>query len=98
MRTLAERLSWAREQSGLSQRGLARAAGLPSERHIGFLESGERDNPELKTLQAIACALGVTVGWLADGDQPEPKPEQVKRASKRAFAAAEARRASKGAA
>lgn len=96
MRTLAERLAWARCASGLSARGLARAARLQSERHIGFLESGERDNPELKTLQAIAGALGVTVGWLADGDEPFPDPAHIKAVAQAAFATAEAER--KGAA
>jgi len=98
MRTLSERLAWAREQTGLSQRGLARAAGLQSERHIGFLESGERDNPELKTLQAIAAALGATVGWLADGNLPAPNARHIKKTAQAALAAADARKASKGAA
>lgn len=92
MQTLAERLKWALDESGLSQRGLARAAGLQSERHIGFLVNGERDNPELKTLQAIAAALGVTVGWLANGDEPSPDPVHLKATAQAAFTKAETER------
>lgn len=78
MQTLSERLKWALDQSGLSQRALSRAAGLQSQRHIGFLASGDRDNPELKTVQAIANALGVSIAWLANGDDPAPSPEHLK--------------------
>lgn len=80
MRTLASRLTWARKHSGLKQRALARLAGLKSERHVGLLESGDRDNPELKTLQAIADVLGVSVGWLASGEAPVPTPEGIRKA------------------
>lgn len=92
MQTLGERLSWALSQTGLSQRGLARAAKLQSQRHIGLLSSGERDNPELKTLQAIAGALGVSVGWLAEGEGQTPDPEHIKITALAAYAAAEAER------
>lgn len=80
MNTLADRLRWAREEAGLSARGLAKLAGLASERHVGLIEEGKRDNPELKTLRAISSALGVTVGWLANGDEPAPAVEDIKRA------------------
>ncbi|HKY41354.1 MAG TPA: helix-turn-helix domain-containing protein [Polyangiaceae bacterium] len=78
MDTLAKRLTWALEETGLSQRALARAAGLASERHVGLLASGDRENPELKTLRAVAVALGVSVGWLADGDEPAPTAEELR--------------------
>lgn len=78
MQTLAKRLTWARKAAAISQRSLARRAKLASERHIGLIESGDRDNPELKTLEAIAGALGVAVGWLASGEGPKPTAEQIK--------------------
>ncbi len=80
MKTLAARLKWARGESRLSARGLAKLAGLGSERHIGLIEEGKRDNLELKTLRSISTALGVSVGWLADGDEPVPSVEDIKRA------------------
>lgn len=91
MQTLAKRLEWAREHSGVSQRRLAKLSGLKSERHILQLESGERLNPELKTLTAIAGALGVSVGWLASGEGDRPDEAAIR-------AAIVAREAARGAA
>ncbi len=88
MQTLAERLKWALDKSGMSQRALGRAAGLPSNRHIGFLTSGDRDNPELNTIQAIASALNVSLDWLVNGDEPQPDEAALK-ATGDAFAAKE---------
>lgn len=88
MQTLSERLQWARAASGLSSRGLARAAGL-SQRHIGFLESGERDNPELRTLVAIAKALGVPLGWLAAGEGRRPTAKHIRKTAQAALEAAD---------
>jgi transcriptional regulator with XRE-family HTH domain len=85
MRTIAARLEWARKRTGLSQRGLAKLADL-SERHVGLIEDGTRDNPELKTLQALAKVLGLTVGWLSSGEGEQPTAEDVRAA----VAAAEA--------
>ena len=81
LKTLAERLKWARNQARISQRALARAAQLKSERHVGQFESGERDNPELKTLQALADALGLSIGWLANGDGEMPEAQAVQAAA-----------------
>jgi len=80
MQTLAKRLDWARSKSGVSQRRLAKLAGLKSERHISQLEKGERLNPELKTLTAIAGALGVSVGWLANGEGQMPDESAIRSA------------------
>lgn len=80
MNTLADRLKWARGVTNLSARGLAKLAGLASERHIGLIEEGQRDNPELKTLKAISSTLGVSVGWLADGEEPAPSADDIRRA------------------
>jgi transcriptional regulator with XRE-family HTH domain len=76
MQTIGERLKWARERTRLSQRGLAKLAGLSS-RHVALIEIGARDNLEIKTLKAIAGALGATLGWLADGEEPQPDVESL---------------------
>jgi transcriptional regulator with XRE-family HTH domain len=78
MKTLGQRLEWARKVAKLSQRGLARRAGLGSQRHVGLIESGERDNPELKTLQKVADTLGVSIGWLANGEGERPTAETIR--------------------
>lgn len=78
LRTLPERLVWARETACLSQRGLARRAHLPSERHIGLIESGERDNLTIETIKKIAEALGVTVGWLSNGEGEKPSEKKLR--------------------
>ncbi len=90
MRTLSERLKWACEASGLSERGVAKAARLKSWRHVSFLVSGTRTNPELKTLQAIAGALGVSIDWLVNGDEPKPDAEHVRVTAQAAYQAYEA--------
>lgn len=81
MSTLAERVKWARETARLSQRELARRAGLGSERHVGLIEAGERPNVELKTLQGVAGVLGVTIGWLANGEGDPPTEESIRAAA-----------------
>lgn len=62
--TLAKRLAWARAQKGLSQEQLAKSAGV-SQGTIGNLEAGIRNTA--RKITAIAAALGVAPGWLADG-------------------------------
>ena len=47
-----------RKQRGLSQRALAARAGI-SRVYLARLESGERRNPGVVTVQALAAALGV---------------------------------------
>ncbi len=53
-----ERLRALREKRGLSQRELAKAAGLHQPR-IVELEAGKRANISLDTLERLADALGV---------------------------------------
>jgi phage repressor protein C with HTH and peptisase S24 domain len=64
MRTLAERLVWARERQALTQEGLAKLAGV-SQGTIGNLESGSRQSA--RKIVEIAAALKVDAGWLAGG-------------------------------
>ena len=57
-----------REQHGVSQRVLAKAAGI-TQAALFRLESGETD-PRLSTLRAIAGALGVTVAEIIGEGRP----------------------------
>jgi transcriptional regulator with XRE-family HTH domain len=67
LRTIAERLAWAREELKLSQEQLALAAGV-AQGTIGNLESGLRKNP--RELLAIARAAKVNAEWLKTGKGP----------------------------
>ena len=64
MNTIAERLKYAREASGLTQPELASKAGV-SQGTIGNIESGLRKRP--RDLLSIASALGVAPVWLETG-------------------------------
>lgn len=76
MKTLAERLAWARDQKSardqmnFTQADLAARAGV-SQSAVGHMESGRTGTSRKMT--ALAAALGVSVRWLADGDG-EPFP------------------------
>lgn len=64
MRTLAERLIWAREQKQLTQEGLAKLVGV-SQGTIGNLEAGIRKTT--RSILEIAKALDVDAMWLQNG-------------------------------
>ena len=57
-----------REQKNLSQAELARLSGV-KQQTISLIESGDRKNPGVETLAALAVALGCT---LTDLYKPEP--------------------------
>jgi phage repressor protein C with HTH and peptisase S24 domain len=65
MRTLAERLTWARERKALTQEGLGKLSGV-SQSTIGNLESGIRQSA--RKIVDIAKALDVDPIWLANGE------------------------------
>ena len=73
MKTLAERLTAAREKMGWTQPELARAAGVKNQSTIGMLESGARRSSSY--IPAIANALKVSALWLADGVEPRALSE-----------------------
>lgn len=78
MKSLAERLAWARNNQNLSQAALAKLSGV-AQSSIGNLESGIRFSS--KRIAHIAAALGVNMLWLAEGvGSPESTQEfrQVK--------------------
>jgi transcriptional regulator with XRE-family HTH domain len=74
VKTLAERIVWARERKGLTQEALANKAGV-SQGTIGNLESGARKAP--RSLLAIAAVLGVEPQWLASGKEPSHTPDSM---------------------
>jgi transcriptional regulator with XRE-family HTH domain len=72
--TLADRLEGLIRAQGLSIAALAHATGL-NRNAIYMLRSGARTNPQVRTLNALAEALGVTVGYLTGA---ECAPETTK--------------------
>ncbi|MDR3412919.1 MAG: helix-turn-helix transcriptional regulator [Formivibrio sp.] len=70
MKSLAERLKWARSQKNLSQTALAKIAGV-SQSTIGNLESGDRLSA--RKIAVIASALNVDALWLAEGKGASPE-------------------------
>ncbi|NYF44642.1 helix-turn-helix domain-containing protein [Streptosporangium sandarakinum] len=75
---MAERLGEALRANKLSARGVERALkrqGMTvSHAYISQLKKGEKTNPTLELLEALAALLGVQVGWLAGEDPPAPRP------------------------
>lgn len=74
---IAGRLRLARESAGLSASGLSKLARITGS-HVGLIEAGERVNPQLKTLAAIASVLGVSLDWLVYGEGEMPAPDDVR--------------------
>ncbi len=62
---LGENIRRLREQRGLSQLALARAAGI-DQGHLSAIEHGKRPDPQVSVLNAIARALGVTLDEVLD--------------------------------
>lgn len=77
VKTLADRLKWARDQKGWTQPHLALVAEV-STSTVGMVESGARMNKG--SLPQLATALGVRHRWLLHGELPvvEPIPESYK--------------------
>lgn len=78
---IGERLRWARESAGISQRKLARLAGLKSEMHVRIIEGGDAAKGiESTTAIALATALGVSLDWLLTGGEPQPSADAIREA------------------
>jgi transcriptional regulator with XRE-family HTH domain len=80
MNTIGERIAHARRMSGLSAAALGERAGF-SKAIVAMLEGGQRENPHVNTVTAIARVLGVRVEWLIDGTGQVPDPAVVKAAA-----------------
>lgn len=77
MKTLGQRLKWAREAAGLSTRELdARARLTPG--HTNAIESGRRLDPSTSTTRALAHALDISLDWLVDGEGPTPNERKLR--------------------
>lgn len=61
-----ERLAYLRKAHELSQDALAKASGL-STGSISMLEQGDRTDPQLSTILALAHGMGISVAHLLDG-------------------------------
>jgi transcriptional regulator with XRE-family HTH domain len=95
--SLADRLKLARDASGLTRAKCERRADVAAGTLVK-LESGERENPTLSTLQALAGALGVSVEWLAFGSGDGPTEEPPAKPEPTGDATAEPAETAKGAA
>ncbi len=66
MKTLAERVRWARERRGHSCAGLDEMADL-SCGHVAKIERGTPEHPGAGTIAKVARALDVDAAWLMFG-------------------------------
>lgn len=82
MATLPERLSSARNIAGLSQRQLAKLAGV-SPAYVANVERGLFGIGARRCLK-IACVLGVPPEWLLLGQGEQPSERTIRKASKAA--------------
>lgn len=78
VKTIGERIKWARERVDLTQKQLADKAGV-SQGTIGNLESGFRERP--RALLNIAAALDLNPSWVETGkgawsNKPDPNVEE----------------------
>ncbi len=76
---VASRLGWARSVSGLSAYALSNKAGL-TPTHVALIESGRRQNIEVKTAKGLAAVLGIHWAWLLTGEGPRPTEAQIRNA------------------
>jgi transcriptional regulator with XRE-family HTH domain len=74
VKTLKDRLVYAREMRGLTQGELAARAKC-AQSAIGNAESGERQT--LRNLVMVARVLKVSADWLFDGNGPKPTKDTV---------------------
>lgn len=73
MKTLGERLKWARERKGISQEELGKAAGM-TQGGVGHLEQDLRKTS--RRIAQLAHALGVDPIWLAEGKGDPDTPSE----------------------
>jgi transcriptional regulator with XRE-family HTH domain len=66
MKTLPERVRWAREKRRMSHAELDEVADL-SCGHSAKIEKGDREHPSASTMSKLAYALKVDIGWLING-------------------------------
>ena len=79
MESIAHRLRYVREASGLGTKVLSEACGL-SGSHVRMIEQGDVASPDLRTLERMAATTGVPVSWLAFGQGECPTAEVIRAA------------------
>lgn len=80
--TVAGRIRFAREKTGITTRELAELAGM-SPSHPSLLEMGKR-SPSGETAVLLAQVFGVTTDWLLRGIGKEPTERGLRAAVERA--------------
>lgn len=72
-RTLAERVQWWMDQTGLKQTQIVeRSRKKLTQSYLSMILAGQRPNPGMDKLVALAAGLGVDLTWLATGrGEPE---------------------------
>lgn len=70
MTHIGDNIKRIRKQSGLSQQDLAERCGI-SKSQLSRMESGEQENPLIKTIIPIATALGVSLDEIVFGEDAE---------------------------
>ena len=78
-RAIARQIETWREYRALSQRALAKAAGVAPVL-VQKIEAGSIADPRLSSVRKLAAALKVTVGELVDGNPTKAKRPAPKRA------------------
>lgn len=71
---IGQRIAEVREQTGLTQSGLARVMGM-SQSAVSQIEAGER-NPSYEMLRQISKALGVSTPYLVGAEVEQLTPEE----------------------
>lgn len=84
--TVGARLHHVRTLSRLTQADLARLAGLKSNRHVGLIEEGERDNVTAQTAKGLCEVLGMSLDWFLLGKGEPPTEEDIRVAVEAAWA------------
>lgn len=70
MTHIGDNIKRIRKQAGLSQQDLAERCGI-SKSQLSRMESGEQENPLIKTIIPIATALGVSLDEIVFGEDAE---------------------------
>lgn len=68
---IAERLKWARETAGISQRRLAKLAEL-GDATIRHIEGNDPESIDVTTARKIGAVLGCSPAWLLTGEGDAP--------------------------
>jgi transcriptional regulator with XRE-family HTH domain len=78
------RLRWLRRDANFTQPALSRVLGI-STSYINLLETGERANPTIETVDRICAFFGVRREWLLDGVAPQFLEEPAEAARERFY-------------